>query len=91
MPAGDRKLAALDPVSRVTLHLFLAQLAIALAITAALPAPFPASFAAALAVIALMQAGAATHSAPGTGTGSLTEWDAVAWLLATASLALAAA
>lgn len=91
MSAGDRRPVTLDPVSRVTVHLFLVQLSVCLALAAAAPGSFPHSLAAALAVMALLQAGAASHSAPRAGNGGLTEWDGITWLIATACLALALA
>jgi len=81
----------LDPVSRVTIHLFLLQLSLGLALAAAAPGSFPHGLAAALAVMASVQAGAAVHSPPRPGSDGLTEWDGITWLIAAACLALAAA
>jgi len=78
----------LDPASRVTLHLFLAQLALSMALAALLPVPFATGLGANLGMTALLQAGAWAHAAPGPGAASLCEIDGIAWLLAAACLAL---
>ena len=75
------KIHHLDVVSKVTIHLFVMQVALAALMASLSPAEFTQSFAVILAGFAVIQtfvAAAAASSAP--TRHALTEWDGVSWL-----------
>lgn len=78
----------LDLVSRVTVHVFAAEVLFAALLAASGPKAFAPTFAALLSVLAFVQGLAALGARRRAPTTSLTEWDGIAWLLLAATGAL---
>jgi hypothetical protein len=75
----------LDLVSRVTVHIFIAELVAAAVLAASSPTGFLSGFTTTLVMIAVLQALLALTARRRPPAASLTEWDGVAWLLLLAS------
>lgn len=71
----------LDIVSKVTIHLFVMQVVLAVVLASLSPAAFPQSFARVLAGFAAIQTLFAATAAPVPSRHALTEWDGVSWLV----------
>lgn len=78
----------LDIVSRVTIHVFVAEVLFAALLAACGSKAFAPTFAALLALFAVLQAMAASGARRRAPSSSLTEWDGIAWLLLVATGAL---
>ena len=70
-----------DVVSKVTIHLFLIQVAVAMIVASLSPGGFPLSFALTLSFFAAVQTLLAIGATPCPTQRALTEWDGISWLV----------